>query len=159
PSSVSPDTFPAKLWWLVNNPQILSITWDDRGQGLLIDEHLFISEVLETDLSFAPGLEVSWAAGSSELFKTRSFPSFIRQLNLYGFHKLSKGLMPGRRPGPCHGAGDSNGVKHGCFLHHFHSPYFLRDRPELLVHLKRLTKANKAKLLGTKDLPSQKPNQ
>ncbi|XP_006033862.1 heat shock factor protein 5-like, partial [Alligator sinensis] len=43
-------------------------------------------------------------------------------------------------------------------LHHFHSPHFRRDRPDLLVHLKRLTSANKAKLAAGLEVTSRPPN-
>ncbi|XP_004434950.1 PREDICTED: heat shock factor protein 5, partial [Ceratotherium simum simum] len=43
-------------------------------------------------------------------------------------------------------------------LHHFHSPHFRRDQPQLLVHLKRLTSANKAKLAAGLEVPCRPPN-
>ncbi|EMP27875.1 Heat shock factor protein 5 [Chelonia mydas] len=54
-------------------------------------------------------------------------------------------------PGPA--GGGSSGP-----LHHFHSPHFRRDRPDLLVHLKRLTSANKAKLAAGLEVTSRPPN-
>ncbi|XP_055556439.1 heat shock factor protein 5-like [Falco cherrug] len=38
------------------------------------------------------------------------------------------------------------------------SPHFRRDRPDLLVHLKRLTKGNKAKMAAGLDVTSRPPN-
>uniref|UniRef100_A0A669PBR5 Heat shock transcription factor 5 n=1 Tax=Phasianus colchicus TaxID=9054 RepID=A0A669PBR5_PHACC len=46
----------------------------------------------------------------------------------------------------------------GGHLHHFHSPHFRRDRPDLLVHLKRMTSANKAKLAAGLEVGSRPPN-
>ncbi|NXO01402.1 HSF5 protein, partial [Rhinopomastus cyanomelas] len=126
PASLNPDCFPAKLWQLVNNPQVESVQWDDRGEGLLIDEHLFLREVLEPE-------------GGDSIFKTKSFPSFIRQLNLYGFHKVAKQTVAAWT-----GAGDAAGT--AWVRHHFYSPHFKQHRPELLAHIKRLTKTNRAKL-------------
>uniref|UniRef100_A0A663ENA1 HSF-type DNA-binding domain-containing protein n=1 Tax=Aquila chrysaetos chrysaetos TaxID=223781 RepID=A0A663ENA1_AQUCH len=122
PAPINPNNFPAKLWQLVNSPRFRSICWDARGEGLLIDQPLFESELLAADF-----------------FKTKNFTSFIRQLNLYGFRKV----VMGGSAGP---------------LHHFHSPNFRRDRPDLLIHLKRLTSANKAKLAAGLEVTSRPPN-
>ena len=131
PGAVNPNHFPGKLWQLVNSPRFGSVRWDARGEGLLIDQRLFERELLGAEPA---GEGAVLAAG---FFKTRNFPSFIRQLNLYGFRKLG--------PGPLQGlAGGDAGSSAGPLLH-FHSPHFRRDRPDLLVHLKRLTSANKAK--------------
>ncbi|NXS56187.1 HSF5 protein, partial [Brachypteracias leptosomus] len=143
PSSVNPESFPAKLWRLVNSPPFQSIRWDPSGQGLLIDEQQFMREVL----SGGDG-----AAGAAELFKTKKFTSIIRQLNLYGFHKVASGLVVEQRPGPGAGGGCSAWA-----LHHYHSPHFLRGRPDLLVYLKRLTASNKAKEAASPGLSSRQP--
>ncbi|NXF96391.1 HSF5 protein, partial [Eubucco bourcierii] len=132
PVSINPEAFPAKLWRLANSSRFRSVRWDARGQGLLIDEQQFVSEVLDEA-----------AGGGSSLFKTKNFNSFIRQLNLYGFQKVSKGLAVA--PRPFSGAGAEAGGRATGFLHHFYSPNFCRDRPDLLVHLKRLTNTKKAK--------------
>uniref|UniRef100_A0A8C8ALF8 HSF-type DNA-binding domain-containing protein n=1 Tax=Otus sunia TaxID=257818 RepID=A0A8C8ALF8_9STRI len=116
PADINPNNFPAKLWRLVNSPRVQSICWDARGEGLIIDQQLFEREVL--------------AAG---LFKTKSFASLTRQLNLYGFRKLGE---TSSAPG---GGSDGEGALSGP-LHRFHSPHFLRDHPDLLVRMKRLTK-------------------
>ncbi|XP_065709460.1 heat shock factor protein 5 [Patagioenas fasciata] len=142
PPSVNPSNFPAKLWRLVNSPRFRSICWDARGEGLLIDQPLFERELLGAGPDRAVGPAGDGAAEAIDLFKTKNFTSFVRQLNLYGFRKLLPG-PEGSAAGP---------------LLHFHSPHFRRDRPELLVQLKRLTSANKAKLAAGLEVTSRPPN-
>ncbi|KAM9572890.1 heat shock factor protein 5-like [Guaruba guarouba] len=141
PGAVNPEHFPGRLWQLVNSPRCGSVRWDARGEGLLIDQRLFERELL------GAGPAGEGAAPGGRFFKTRNFASFIRQLNLYGFRKLGPG--PLQEP-----AGGDGGSSAGPLLH-FHSPHFRRDRPELLVRLKRLTSANKAKLAAGLELPSR----
>ncbi|NXY74456.1 HSF5 protein, partial [Glareola pratincola] len=154
PPALNPSNFPAKLWRMVNSPQFCSVRWDARGEGILIDQVLFEREVLSARLGQAAGL----SSDGANVFKTKNFTSFIRQLNLYGFRKLvvTAGSVVGTRPGQCPGLGDGDSCTGT--VHHFHSPNFCRDRPDLLVNLKRLTSTNKAKLAAGLEVNSRPPS-
>ncbi|NXW78663.1 HSF5 protein, partial [Hirundo rustica] len=145
-----PCTFPMKLWLLVNSPSVRSVRWDARGEGLFIDQGLFEEELLRVGPS---------AAGEEELFKTKNFGSIIRQLNLYGFHKVTvspaSGVV-GSGPSPAMAGGDT-GYADGP-LHHFWNPHFRYNRPDLLIKIKRLTKANKEKLDAGLEVTSRLPD-
>ncbi|NXB03184.1 HSF5 protein, partial [Cnemophilus loriae] len=143
-------TFPMKLWLLVNSPCVDSVRWDARGEGLFIDQGLFEQELLGVGPS---------AAGQEELFKTKNFGSIVRQLNLYGFHKLTvspASSAVGSGPRPAAVVGDTSCSDRP--LHHFWNPYFRYDRPDLLVKIKRLTKANKEKLDAGLEVTSRLPD-
>ncbi|XP_075450652.1 heat shock factor protein 5 isoform X3 [Ascaphus truei] len=142
---INPNNFPAKLWRLVNSPRYQSIRWDLRGEGVIIDQQLFESELL------CPSNPLD---ETNELFKTTNFTSFIRQLNLYGFRKVVMGV--GGNPGLLHPGGDL-GAGDG-HLHHFHNIHFHKEHPDLLVNLKRLTSANKAKMAAGLEVNSRPPN-
>ena len=69
--------FPEKLWWIVNNPKREEIHWNSEGTSIVIpNTRKFVDEILNSP--------------SSALFKTKNFSSFVRQLNLYGFRKVTE---------------------------------------------------------------------
>ncbi|XP_067863988.1 heat shock factor protein 5 [Heptranchias perlo] len=145
---INPNNFPAKLWRIVNSPRYRSIRWDPRGEGLIVDQQLFESELLTPIKNVNNGANLE--PDTDLLFKTTNFTSFIRQLNLYGFRKMGQGSGEHPVPGEL-GAGDG-------LLHHFHNPSFKQDHPELLINMKRLTSANKAKLAAGLQVNTRPPN-
>uniref|UniRef100_A0A672SNL4 Heat shock factor protein 5-like n=1 Tax=Sinocyclocheilus grahami TaxID=75366 RepID=A0A672SNL4_SINGR len=123
------NNFPAKLWRLINNPQNDSVFWSPDGESVIVDQQRFEDELL------------SPLKQDAKLFKTTNFTSFIRQLNLYGFRKVCDRSFKDRRRN----------------LHHFHNPVFRQGRPELLVHMKRLTISNKAKMEAGEQVTCRPP--
>ncbi|KAJ9587696.1 hypothetical protein L9F63_018876, partial [Diploptera punctata] len=66
--------FPQKLWKIVNECKTGAIQWSNKGRTILIDYKIFQDEYLTCKKS---------------MFKTTNINSFIRQLNLYGFRKVT----------------------------------------------------------------------
>ncbi|XP_051787204.1 heat shock factor protein 5 [Erpetoichthys calabaricus] len=171
---INPNNFPAKLWRLVNNPEIQSINWNPSAEGvIIIHQKLFESELLSP---------VKLSVESSDVFKTTNFTSFIRQMNLYGFRKLPMSSGSFSQSGKFGGdikavngsvckdllsnidtdrylntVGDQR-ITDGT-LHHFLHPNFKKGHPELLVNVKRLTGVNKAKLEAGIEVTCRKPSQ
>lgn len=133
PNTTNPSTFPAKLWYLVNNPAYESIQWDSQGEVIMIKSGLFEREIL------SPGIVPS---NNICTFKTTNYSSFVRQLNLYGFKKANLDNIQ-------QALADSQLYK--CF----YNPNFKRNHPELIVNLRRLTADRKAKLQTGVDLSCQ----
>ncbi|XP_077027809.1 heat shock factor protein 5-like isoform X3 [Agelaius phoeniceus] len=143
PAGLSASTFPAKLWRLVNSPRVRSVRWDSRAQGLLVDRSLFEQELLSSGDAHRAGTEGAGPAPDS--FQATHFGSFVRQLNLYGFRKVP-GWVGSDEPGDA-----------GGWLH-FKNPNFRRDRPDLLLRIKRLTRANRQRLAAGLDVRSRQPS-
>ncbi|XP_063275857.1 uncharacterized protein LOC134562403 [Prinia subflava] len=146
PAGLRARTFPAKLWRLLNSPRVRSLRWDSRARGLLVDRCLFERELL------SPGGAQGPAPGT---FRATQFRSFVRQLYRYGFHKV-----PGRTGVAA--AGDA-----GDWLH-YSNPWFRRDRPDLLLRIRRRTAANRQRRAagregrcprpcGSRQLPRARP--
>ncbi|KAG0372216.1 stress-responsive transcription factor hsf1 [Mortierella sp. AD032] len=112
--------FLSKLYNMVGNPASNDlIHWSDDGDSFIVtDQVRFAKEVLP------------------KFFKHNLFTSFVRQLNMYDFHKvphLQQGvLMPDSDSEHCE----------------FNNPHFQRDQPDLL-HLVERKKASSA-ASGTK---------
>ncbi|XP_066038616.1 uncharacterized protein [Chamaea fasciata] len=143
PAGLNASTFPAKLWRLANSPRVHSVRWDSHGRGVLIDRSLFERELLSQTDAHMGGGEGAGAAPVS--FRATRFGSFVRQLNLHGFQKVLDGLgaaVPG----------DAGGWLY------FRNPNFRRDCPELLLRIKRLTRANRQRLAAGLEVRSRPPS-
>lgn len=105
--------FLSKLWKMVNDPDTDHlITWSPGGHSFII----------QNEAQF-------WYNLLPIYYKHNNMSSFIRQLNMYGFHKISSenGGMD------C----DKDEIK---FFH----PFFQQDQPNLIKHIKRKIASNKS---------------
>ncbi|XP_059354345.1 heat shock factor protein 2-like [Carassius carassius] len=100
--------FLTKLWTLVEDSDTNEfICWSQEGNSFLVlDEQRFAKEILP------------------KFFKHNNMASFIRQLNMYGFHKvlhIETGIVKQERDGPVE----------------FQHPYFKHGQDDLLENIKR----------------------
>ncbi|CAF3787003.1 unnamed protein product [Rotaria sp. Silwood1] len=116
PSQTAITAFLAKLWALVNDPSCNDlIAWDPNGGSFHVyDQSRFAREILP------------------RYFKHNNFASFIRQLNMYGFRKIST-------------------IEHGSLKSEhddieFAHPNFIRGHDTLLELIKRRAPDNQQKL-------------
>merc|ERR1719430_1482504 len=112
PSGGNVPAFLAKLWKMVNNPEIAHlICWSDEGSSFLIKNQSQFSSSL---LPF--------------YYKHSNMASFIRQLNMYDFHKVMNV--------------DAGGLKGERDEIEFAHPFFLRGQEHLLDQIKRKVSVN-----------------
>ena len=108
--------FVSKLRFLLNAEKYrCAIHWSVDGNSIIItDIEIFKKSILDSE---------------GDMFKTRNFTSFVRQLNLYGFRKVP-----------------SNGKTHTTTNITFEHVHFRRERPDLmhLVHRTCLPNRRKA---------------
>lgn len=129
---VIPNVFPAKLWHLVNNPEIPAIVWDSEGNIIIIDKDLIEKQVLSPN---------NVTVTSCHTFKPINFSSFIRQLYAYGFKQAE--YSPSVPPN----------------IYQFFHPNFKKSNPELLSLLSRHAPKHRRKrqsTLSTKILPGER---
>lgn len=104
--------FPQKLWKIVNECSTGAIQWSKNGKSLLLDYTKFQRDYLDSKL---------------EIFKTTNITSFIRQLNLYGFRKVT-----GHYREPLSSLQSPD-------IHEFRNENFVRGRYDLLSKVSRKT--------------------
>lgn len=99
--------FVVKLWLMVNDEANSEhIHWSSLGKGFrVVNREMFMQKVLP------------------KYFKHLNFLSFVRQLNMYGWHKVQDTDLPSRKD-----------------VWQFQNPYFQRGKEELLDNIAR-TKA------------------
>ncbi|KMR04776.1 heat shock transcription [Lasius niger] len=104
--------FPQKLWRIVNECQTGAIRWSVNGDTVLLDYKRFQTEYLDA---------------RRPIFKTSNITSFIRQLNLYGFRKVTSHS----RDPICN--------SYNPYVHEFLHDYFRAERVDLLSRVCRKT--------------------
>ena len=135
----APQAFPHKLFHILSDAHNARfVRWTKDGQGFVIlDQGGFAESVLP------------------KYFRHKNFPSFQRQLNLYGFRKLLRNVKKDR-VGPF-----ANAAQHPscgtledehCYWH----PSFRRDQPRLISKLFRARQSHHATSVGS--APSAAPN-
>lgn len=104
--------FLQKLYEMVNDPADDLIKWSDTGDSFFVlDQERFANEVL------------------GRWFKHKNFSSFVRQLNMYGFHKI-----PHLQQGVLRSENETE-------FWNFEHPNFIRGQPDMLCLIQRKKQA------------------
>ncbi|KIM58565.1 hypothetical protein SCLCIDRAFT_1218516 [Scleroderma citrinum Foug A] len=107
--------FLQKLYEMVNDPADDLIKWSDTGDSFFVlDQERFANEVL------------------GRWFKHKNFSSFVRQLNMYGFHKI-----PHLQQGVLRSESETE-------FWNFEHPNFIRGQPDMLCLIQRKKQAQSA---------------
>ncbi|KAL6086192.1 hypothetical protein STEG23_021634 [Scotinomys teguina] len=101
--------FPRKLWSIVQNEAFKSVKWTKEGDTIMIEVHLFQTEVLNLK-------------GEKKIFETDSLKSFLCQLYMYGFRKISQEISVSS-------SGENRRIMSYCNFN------FQRDKPGLLKYM------------------------
>ncbi|XP_027205770.2 uncharacterized protein LOC113799352 isoform X1 [Dermatophagoides pteronyssinus] len=107
--------FPIKLWNLASDQSFKPIRWSRDGMSVIINEHN-----LEPNLGY--------------YFRSKKFSSFLRQLHLYGFRKVTRARNHHHRIDDHH---HHHNHHHNEFLSEYQCNYFQRDNFELAKKIRR----------------------
>ncbi|XP_038596370.1 heat shock transcription factor, Y-linked-like [Tachyglossus aculeatus] len=116
-------TFSKKLWKLVESDEFKSISWDDDGNFVVINEELFKTEILGRK-------------GHLKIFETECMKSFIQQLNFCGFTRMQLDFQ--RSASLAEFLAEENEVSALSKLQFYYSPNFQRQFPELMKKITSL---------------------
>ncbi|KAG8908584.1 hypothetical protein FRB99_004872 [Tulasnella sp. 403] len=106
PGKMHANNFVSKTFNMLEDPNIKHISWTPDGRSFTVtDQDAFSTEILPKH------------------FKHRNFSSFVRQLNMYDFHRTNRVPRSQR------------GAEKECFV--FTHPKFQRGRPDLLPEIRR----------------------
>lgn len=115
--------FPYVLWRIVNECTSGAIRWAPNGNSILIDLNRFEKQYLASD---------------SFYFKTKKILSFIRQLNIYGFTKISNRTTVLNNSCATFQRADMQSSMSDQFdYHQFKNHLFKQNRFDLLKHFVR----------------------
>ncbi|XP_065606977.1 heat shock transcription factor, Y-linked-like [Cyrtonyx montezumae] len=139
-------TFPQKLWVLAESENVESIWWGHGGKCLVIDEQLFVAEVLAKESPI-------------RAFRCTAMKSFIHQLNDYGFTRVPQNME--RSPHLPEFLAEEKAIAAHRKLFRYSCPLFRRDNPCMLQSCKRRPskKRRAAAALGPdlQDAPHENP--
>lgn len=121
--------FPLKLWNLASDLNFKPIRWSSDGMSLVIDEY-----ALEPLLGY--------------FFRSKKFSSFLRQLHLYGFRKVTRARNH-RSYGYRYGESKS---RMDC-ISEYQCAFFQRDSPHLVKNVRRFY-PNQSNSSAPQDSPS-----
>lgn len=135
PSRTSVAGFVSKLFRMVTEAPSSLIYWSAPGTSFIVAQPDEFARVV-----------------LPQFFKHNNFSSFVRQLNMYGFHKV-----PQPQQGTLAATHQEMEAPGSAVLWEFASEHFVRGRPELLPLVRRRIKEEEDGSLSVSSLPATPP--